>query len=198
MAVTPAVQEFLRRSNVAYTAFPHSPAFTAADEAAATRTPGVRWAKTIACIADGRPILAVVPAHFMVDLARLAKIADAATVRLAYEQELPSLFPECELGAMPPLGPLYHQRVYLESTLALEPVMAFHAGTHRDAIRMHVDDFIDVAGPIMGRFGRPIAQDGAAGRAVLKEPRPRRARPPRLRTSRAIWPRFVQGTRTLR
>jgi len=71
MAVTPAVQEFLRQSNVAYTTFHHPPAFTAAEEAAVTHTPAVRWAKTVACFADGRPILAVVPSHFLVDLQRL-------------------------------------------------------------------------------------------------------------------------------
>jgi hypothetical protein len=34
MAVTPAVQEFLRRVNVAYTVFPHPRAYTAQAEAA--------------------------------------------------------------------------------------------------------------------------------------------------------------------
>ena len=155
MAITPAVHEFLRQTNVAYSAFPHPLAFTAAEEAAVTHTPGVRWAKTVACFADGRPILAVVPAHFLVNLTRLAEVADAATVRLAREDELEDLFPECEAGAMPPFGPLYHQRVFLDTTLALQPIIAFHAGTHRNAVRMHVDDFVDVVQPVMARFGEP-------------------------------------------
>ena len=101
------------------------------------------------------PLLAVVPAHYLVDLERLALIADAASVRLATEDELQWLYPDCEAGAMPPLGPLYHQRVYLDSSLALEQTMAFNGGTHKDAIRMRVEDFIDVTGPVMGRFGEP-------------------------------------------
>jgi Ala-tRNA(Pro) deacylase len=112
MAITPAVHEFLRQSNVAYSAFPHPPAFTAAEVAAVTHTPGIRWAKAVACFADGHPILAVVPAHFFVNLTRLAEVADAAIVRLACEDELTGLFPECETGAMPPFGPLYHLRVF--------------------------------------------------------------------------------------
>jgi len=158
MAITPAVHEFLRQTNVDYSAFRHPPAFSAAEEAAVTHTPGVRWAKTIACFADSRPILAVVPAHFCVNLTRLAEIADAAVVRLAREDELKGLFPECETGAMPPFGPLYHQRVFLDTALALEPIIAFHAGTHRDAVRMSVDDFVDVVRPVMARFGEPIAR----------------------------------------
>jgi Ala-tRNA(Pro) deacylase len=152
MAVTPAVHEFLRQSNVAYTVFPHHPAFSAAEEAAVTHTPGDRWAKTVACFADGRPILAVVPAHSLVDLDRLADVLSAATIRLAAEDELDWLFPDCERGAMPPFGPLYHQRVVLDSALALEPTIAFHAGTHRDAVRMHVEDFVAISQPVLGRI----------------------------------------------
>ena len=155
MAVTPAVQEFLRHANVAYTTFHHPPAFTATDEAAVTHTPALRWAKTVACFADGRPILAVVPSHFVVDLQRLAEVASAVSVRLAREDEFKSLFPECEPGAMPPFGPLYHQRVFLEARLAMEQVLVFHAGTHRDAVRMHVADFVDLVGPVMARFSGP-------------------------------------------
>jgi len=158
MAVTPAVQEFLRQSNVAYTVFPQRPAFSAAEEAAVTHTPGFRWAKTVSCFADGRPILAVVPAHYLVDQEQLAQVADAGIVRLAREDELDWLFPDCEPGAMPPFGPMYRQQVFLERSLALEPVIAFHAGTHSDAIRMHVEDFIKLVRPVMARFGEPIAQ----------------------------------------
>ena len=53
----------------------------------------------------------------------------------------------------------YHQRVFLESALALEPVMAFHAGTHRDAVRMRADDFVNLGSPVMARFGEPAAQE---------------------------------------
>ena len=83
------------------------------------------------------------------------QVASALSVRLAREDEFKSLFPECEPGAMPPFGPLYHQRVFLEARLAMEQVMVFHAGTHRDAVRMHVADFVDLVGPVMARFGGP-------------------------------------------
>ena len=153
--VTPSIQEFLRRSNVSYTVFPHAPAYTAREEASVTHTSGWNWAKSVVCFADGAPVLAVVPAHYLVDLERLAVIADATSVRLATEDELQWLYPDCEAGAMPPLGPLYHQRVYLDSSLALEQTMVFNGGTHKDAIQMRVEDFIDITGPVMGRFGEP-------------------------------------------
>ena len=39
------IHEFLREAHVPYTVMPHRPAFTAKDEAAATRVPGADWAK---------------------------------------------------------------------------------------------------------------------------------------------------------
>ena len=155
MSVTASIQEFLRRSNVAYSVFPHRAAYTAQEEASVTHTSGWRWAKAVVCFIDGEPAQAVVPAHYLVNLERLRTVARASSIRLAHEDELQWLFPECEAGAMPPFGPLYHQRVFLDSSLALEPTIAFNGGTHRDAIRMRLEDFVTIARPIVGRFGEP-------------------------------------------
>lgn len=154
MAVTAAVQEFLRQANVAYTVFPHLPAFTAQEEAAVTHVPGRDWAKAVICFADGEPIQAVVPANLEVDLDRLLLVAGAQAIRLARENELDWLFPDCERGAMPPLGPLYHQRVFVDESLADEDHIVFNGGTHGDAVLMRYDDFAAIARPIVGRFAQ--------------------------------------------
>ena len=117
MAVTASVQEFLRTANVAYTVFPHLPAYTAQEEAAVTHVPGRDWAKAVICFADHQPIQAVVPADLTVNLERLLMLVGAETIRLAREDELGWLFPDCERGAMPPLGPLYRQRVFVDEAL---------------------------------------------------------------------------------
>ena len=98
MAITIAVQEFLRRANVDYTVFRHAPAYTAQEEAALAHVPGRNWAKVVVCIADGEPIQAVVPADLHVDLERLAEVVVASEVRLAREDELVWLFADCEPG----------------------------------------------------------------------------------------------------
>ena len=156
MPVTASVQEFLRRANVAYSVLPHAPAYSAQDEAAVTHTPGRDWAKAVVCFADGEPIQAVVPADRMVDLERLATLIGADVLRLASEDELTWLYPECERGAMPPLGPLYKQRIFVDQALAAEPLIAFEAGTHGDAIAMRYADFAAITKPIVGRFSMPV------------------------------------------
>ena len=158
MAVTLLVQEYLRAGNVGYTVFQHAPAFTAQEEAAVTHVPGRDWAKAVVCFADGVPLMAVVPAHRHVDLERLLDITGARELRLADESELDWLYPDCERGAMPPLGPLYRQRVFVDQSLAGEEEIVFNGGTHTDAICMQFCDYAALAHPVVGRFAeRPPA-----------------------------------------
>jgi Ala-tRNA(Pro) deacylase len=159
MAVVPSVQELLRRANIAYAVFPHARAYTAQEEAAVTHVPGRFWAKVVVCFVEGEPIQAVVPADLEVDLDRLAVVAGAASIRLADEDELRWLYPDCERGAMPPLGPLYKQLVFVDEALAADDQqIVFNAGTHGDAVSMRYADFAAIAHPIVGRFARRPAQ----------------------------------------
>jgi Ala-tRNA(Pro) deacylase len=162
------IHEFLREAHVPYTVVPHRPAYTAQDDAAATHVPGGDWAKVVVCFIDGEPVEAVVPAPSIVNLNSLLALAGGREIRVADEEELRGLFPECELGAMPPFGPLYGQVVYVDAVLALGPEIVFNAGTHREAIAMRWNDFVKMVNPIVGRFaeasGRRAAEYGLAYR----------------------------------
>jgi Ala-tRNA(Pro) deacylase len=158
MAIPATIERFLSEHHVPYTPVPHRPAYTAQEEAAVTHTPGRAWAKTIVCLADHVPILVVLPADRFVDERRLRGVTGATDVRLATEQELVELYPGMEVGAMPPLGPLYAQRVYIDEALAAQPEIAFHAGTHTDAVRMRYDDFASLVQPIPGALSRSLEE----------------------------------------
>jgi Ala-tRNA(Pro) deacylase len=149
-----SVDRFLKQARVPFTTFRHAPAFTAQERAAVSHVPGRSWAKVVVCYADEEPVLVVVPAHLLVDLNVLGALAGAATVRLANEEELAALYPDCEPGAMPPFGALYRQRVFVDRSLVGEADMVFNGGTHTDAIRMHYGDFADLSGPIVGQLAR--------------------------------------------
>jgi Ala-tRNA(Pro) deacylase len=147
-----SIHEFLRQAHVPYMVVPHRPAFTAQEEAAAMHIPGRDWAKVVVCFVDGEPVEAVVPAPSFVNLDRLLELAGGKVIRLAGEEELRRLFPDCELGAMPPFGPLYGQTVFVDAVLASEPDIVFNAGTHRDAITMRWNDYVKMVNPIVGKF----------------------------------------------
>ena len=146
------LHDFLREAHVPYAVVPHPPAFTAQEEAATTHVPGRDWAKVVVCFIDGEPVEAVVPAPSFVDLDRLLELAGGNVIRLADEADLQRLFPDCELGAMPPFGPLYGQTVYVDAALAMQPQIVFNGGTHRDAIAMRWSHFVKMVNPIVGKI----------------------------------------------
>ena len=156
MSVTSSIHQYLGEAQVPYTVLPHKPAYTAEREAAAAHVPGRDWAKVVICVADEKPIQAVLPAPSVVNLDRLRAVAGAKAIRLAAEDEVRVLFPDCELGAMPPFGPLYGQRVFVDAELAREPHIVFNAGTHTAAIRMRYAHFAATTKPTVGRFAERL------------------------------------------
>ena len=102
------------------------------------------WAKVVICIADGQPLQAVLPADQSWISKQLRLLAHAAALRLAHEEEIAALYPEYEVGAMPPFGAVYGHRVFVDRCLVGEPEMVFNAGTHTEAICMHYGDFAEL------------------------------------------------------
>jgi Ala-tRNA(Pro) deacylase len=90
---------------------------------------------------DGKMAMVVVPATRKIVLQDLCEITGAGRVRFATEDEFRSLFPDCEVGAMPPFGNLYGLSVYVAPGLAADEEIAFNAGTHTEVIKMHYADF---------------------------------------------------------
>jgi Ala-tRNA(Pro) deacylase len=163
------IHQFLHEAHVPYKVVPHPPAFTAQEEAAATHVPGRNWAKVVVCFIDDEPVQAVVPAPSFVNLDELRELAGGQTIRLADQEQLRRLFPECEIGAMPPFGPLFGQTVFVDADLALQPEIAFNAGTHRDAIAMRWNDFVKMVKPIVGKFAAPAVDRVAEYRLSYRE-----------------------------
>lgn len=160
-----SISNYLDRQQARYRLLSHPTAFTAQEEAAAAQIPGREWAKTVVCFADNEPVLAVLPAPNVLDLDRLQRTAHAQSVRLATEKEFAPLYQDCELGAMPPLGPLYGQRVFVDEQLTRDPEVAFSAGSHHDAIRMAYPEFERLVHPTVAEIAlRPTTSPGSMTR----------------------------------
>jgi Ala-tRNA(Pro) deacylase len=147
-----SITEYLDRNRARYSVMSHPVAYTAQEEAAVAHVPGSEWAKAVVCFADELPVLAVVPAPRAVDLDRLQRAMNVHNVRLARESELAPLYTDCETGAMPPLGPLYGQPVFVDRSLAGDAEIAFNGGSHRDAIRMPYREFERLVHPVVAEF----------------------------------------------
>lgn len=130
----------------------HAQAFTSAATAAAVHEKGQHVAKVFIAWADGELAMFVLPAHARVDLNRARALLDCEQVRRAREDEFANVFPDCEVGAMPPFGNLYNVPVLLDRTLAGQPYLVFAAGTHTETLRLATQDYLRLALPIVAGF----------------------------------------------
>jgi Ala-tRNA(Pro) deacylase len=105
-------------------------------------------------------VMTVLPASSQVDLHRLKDVFMTNHVRLATEEEFKDLFPDCELGAMPPFGTLYGLPVFVDHLLTEDDTIVFQAGTHSEAIRMRYMDFAALVFPVVEEFHRSPSEVG--------------------------------------
>lgn len=143
------LKEFLDQHGSSYQPITHPPAFTAQEIAGSAHVSGKEMVKTLVVKIDGRMALVALPASEKLDLHQLKEAVGARRVELATEAEFASLFPGCEVGAMPPFGRLYGMDTYVTETLAKDREIAFNAGTHTEVIRMSYEDFERLAQPKM-------------------------------------------------
>jgi Ala-tRNA(Pro) deacylase len=154
MPIPAHISKFLDSQHIAYQSFTHSRAYTAQGTAQAQHLSGKRLAKVVIVVVDNKKqIMAVVPASCRVDLDRLGQLLNTSWIRLATEEEFKDTFPECELGAMPPLGNIYDLDVWMDETLKSCPTITFNAGTHAEIIQMSFFDFDRLVHPRIGSFG---------------------------------------------
>lgn len=146
------LKEFLDREGIKYVSILHSTAYTAQEVAQSAHIPGDEMAKCVMIKVDGKMAMAVLPASYQVDFGLLREAIGADHVTLAREREFADLFPQCELGAMPPFGNLYGMPVYVAQTLTEDDTIAFNAGTHRELIRLPLVDFQRLVQPTIIRF----------------------------------------------
>lgn len=140
---------FLDDHDVRYVTLSHSRAFTAQQIAAAAHIPGRMLAKTVMVHVDGEMAMVVMPASAQLDFDAMASAIDAREVTLATERAFKDLFPDCEVGAMPPFGNLYGMDVYVDDRLAEDEEIAFNAGTHTELIQLAYADFERLVRPTL-------------------------------------------------
>lgn len=146
------LKEFLDDHNIKYIVISHSPAYTAQAIAASAHVSGKELAKTVMIKVDGKMAMAVLPASYQVDFGLMKEAVGAAKVELASEAEFKDLFPECEVGAMPPFGNLYDMDVFAASRLAEDDEIWFNAGSHTELVKLAYADFERLVKPKVVRF----------------------------------------------
>ncbi len=150
------IRGYLRNRHVPFSHLLHSPMPSAARRASSIHVTGARVAKAVLVRAGSRLILAVLPATHRIDFAKLAKVAGVTEASLAPEDDLESIFTDCERGAIPPFGRLYGLETFVDASLAGGNEIVVEANTRHDGLRLRYRDFEVLEQPIRARFADPI------------------------------------------
>jgi Ala-tRNA(Pro) deacylase len=146
------LKEFLDSHKIKYVTITHSLAYTAQDIAASAHIAGKELAKTVMVKVNDKMAMAVLPASYKVGFDLLKKAAGANKVDLANEGEFRDMFPESEVGAMPPFGNLYGMEVFVDESLSQDDEIAFNAGSHTELIKLGYRDFERLVKPKVAKF----------------------------------------------
>jgi Ala-tRNA(Pro) deacylase len=149
-------RDTLRQGGVSFRETHHPREFTSQRVAAAEHVSGHRLIKVVVVMADDRPIELILPATRRVRLEQVKQLLGAQKVRLASESEMGQIFPDCEVGAIPPLAQRPGVPMIMDQALDEEGEIVMQAGTHEDSIRMNYRDWFALARPRIASFAEQL------------------------------------------
>lgn len=151
------LKDLLDDKKVRYVTITHSKAYTSMEIAQRAHIPGKELAKPVMVKVDGKMAMAVLPATYKIDLDLLKNAVNAKNVELAQESEFENIFPDCEVGAMPPFGRLYGMQTFVAKVLSEDKEIFFNAGNHTELIRLSYGDYQKLEEPKVVAFSRKSA-----------------------------------------
>ncbi len=133
------VIDYLQGRGAEFTVIPH-PASLEADGDEPKAVHDERLATTHVVMANFGPGLMVIPASRELDMPLVIEAIADPDARLATDAELARLFPEYELGALPPLAMMLLVPVFVDPAVAEREEIEFAAGRQDLSIRMATSD----------------------------------------------------------
>ena len=140
MAIATTLKSYLEDHHIEYDVVKHPQSHTALESAHSAHVPSHQVAKAVVLEdADGY-IVSVMPSNNRLDLEWVSESL-GRKLQLADEDELPNLFQDCDLGAVPALSNAYGLDVIWDEQLTNASEIYIEAGDHESLIHMHGDAF---------------------------------------------------------
>jgi Ala-tRNA(Pro) deacylase len=140
MAIANKLETYLETRSIDYELVAHPHTESSMITASAAHVPGDRLAKAVVVKDGDEYLMVVVPSDSHVHLGALHRTL-GRDVGLATEPELADLCPDCDVGAVPPVGAAYGVRSIVEKGLLEQPVVYFEAGDHEHLVKVAGADF---------------------------------------------------------
>ncbi|OHV89114.1 aminoacyl-tRNA deacylase [Mesorhizobium sp. ORS 3428] len=155
MTIANRLRDFIDGKGVPYDTVAHHRTATSRQAAIAAHVPGSIMAKSVVVHHELGYALAVVPSTHRIELSKLQDIMDRR-VGLASEDEVVSLFDDCDIGAIPPIGAAYDVPVILDESLGDAADIYFEGGDHKTLVHVSGKDFHNLtSGARQARFSHP-------------------------------------------
>ncbi len=152
MTILKKLKDYLEKNQVRYEVGVHEMLYTAQEIAATMHVPGKELAKVVMVKADGKSTMLVLPASYRVDTKKVKKVLKCKRLGISKEKDFEELFPDCEVGAMPPFGNLYNLEVWVDQVLTEDKFIVFQAGSHVETLKVKYSDYAQLVNPKVGDF----------------------------------------------
>jgi Ala-tRNA(Pro) deacylase len=140
MAIALKLKEYLDHEHVEYDVIDHPYTDTSMHTAQESHIPGDKIAKAVLLHDATGYVLAIVPATHKVQLGRLYKSFKRYLV-LADEVDIPELFDDCSIGAIPPVGRAYNLEMIYDDSINRSEDIYFEAGDHVSLVHVSREGF---------------------------------------------------------
>ena len=140
MSIAKTVESCLEQHRIAYDVISHAHAISSGDTAKAAAVLPCQIAKPVILGDEQGYVMAVVPGDRHVDVDQLSHQL-GRRLRLVDEGTFAHLFTDCELGAIPPLGPAYGVDTIIDDRLLEQAQVCFVAGDHDELVRVDQESF---------------------------------------------------------
>lgn len=155
MNIPNRIKQFLEVKKVPYEVVSHEKRDTAIATAQVEHVSSDHMLKVVMVKVKGKNTMVVIPANRMVDIFKLEEAFNTKDISVEEEKDFETLFPDCQRGAMPPLGGLYGLPCYVDETLKDKQEVYFNAGTHEETVKMTMKDYISISQPKIGDYSIP-------------------------------------------
>ncbi len=140
MGLAITLAQYLADRGVDYDLVAHPPPDTALQSAAASRVAPDKLAKAVVLKCDGRFMVAVLPSSRHIAFDGLHGLL-GGDVDMANEEQIETLFLDCEPGAVPALGTAYGLSVVVDDSLVEQPDIYLEGGDHASLVHISGTSF---------------------------------------------------------
>lgn len=149
------IERYLQDRGIGFEKHSHAMTYTAQGLAQAEHVSGHFVAKPVVVKSSSEFVMCVIPAPKQLELDRVAAVLGDESLRLATEAEMADLFPDCELGAEPPVGSMFDMTTIMDRSLKADEYLIMQAGTHTESVKIRREDWERACHPIVAAIAAP-------------------------------------------